>query len=366
MAILRYLGDANEGDFSRAPPVGTPLQRQIRAHYTRVDGSLNYSGYFSEILGFPVDSSDFDSASGDDNESSGSGSSSDCVIVSPSSFTGKRSEESFAIVAVGSEVREGNDVVEEISPVAGENVTAVVDQSGGSSPWDPMFNPELFLERMVNLAGNSSRFNATSTDELLKMALGHELKGLLLNYALAARQRAEIVAAREKEILVDKNLATLEEDLKATNVKLEGEMKALKEKCEAEIAKLVKAHDEELAKVKRNPESLAKELEATRQSLIAKDARIATLAKDHEAALTELATLRQEKKNWASEKDEMEETIGVQYDEGFAYALDQVKVLFPDIDRDLLGKADAMLKIDGDKLVSYAPIETTKEPPAKE
>jgi hypothetical protein len=150
MAILRDLGDANEGDFSRAPPVGTPLQRQIRAHYTRVDGSLNYSGYFSEMLGFPVDSSDFDSASGDDNGSSGSGSSSDCVIISPSSFIGKRSEGSFAIVAVGSEVtmevssiyqsaesvarfREKHDVSGEfdeeeviLEPVeAGEYVTAV-------------------------------------------------------------------------------------------------------------------------------------------------------------------------------------------------------------------------------------------------
>jgi hypothetical protein len=64
----------------------------------------------------------------------------------------------------------------------------------------------------------------------------------------------------------------------------------------------------------------------------------------------------------------MEETIGAQYDEGFAYALDQVKVLFPDIDRDLLGKADAMLKIEGDKLVPYAPVETNivEEPPANE
>jgi hypothetical protein len=231
-----------------------------------------------------------------------------------------------------------------------------------------MFNLKLFLERMGNLAGNSSHFNATSTDELLKMALGHELKGLLLNYALAARQRDEIATAREKEVLVDKNLATLEEDLKATKEKLEGEMKALKEKCEAEIAKLVKAHDEELAKIKKSHESLAKTLEATQQSLIAKDAHIATLAKDHEATLTELATLRREKETWASEKDEMEETIGAQYDEGFTYALDQVKVLFPDIDRDLLGKADAMLKIDGDKLVSYAPIETinVEEPPANE
>jgi chromosome segregation ATPase len=185
---------------------------------------------------------------------------------------------------------------------------------------------------------------------------------------LAARQRAEIAAAKEKEVLVDKNLATLEEDLKATKEKLEGKMKTLKKKCEAEIAKLVKAHDEELAKVKKNHESLAKELEATQQSLVAKDARIATLAKDHEAALTELATLRREKETWAFEKDEMEETIGAQYDEGFTYALDQVKVLFPDIDRDLLGKADAMLKIDGDKLVSYGPIETitVEDPPANE
>jgi hypothetical protein len=81
MAILRDLSDVSEGDFSRAPPVGTPLQRQIRAHYTRADGSLNYSGYFSELLGVSVSLSDFDSTSGDDNGSSGSGNSSDCVII---------------------------------------------------------------------------------------------------------------------------------------------------------------------------------------------------------------------------------------------------------------------------------------------
>jgi hypothetical protein len=88
------------------------------------------------------------------------------------------------------EVQETDDRVVEASPVLEEDVAAVTNQGGGSSPYDPMFNPELFLERMVNLARNSSRFNTTSTDELLRMALGHELKGLLLNYALAARQRA--------------------------------------------------------------------------------------------------------------------------------------------------------------------------------
>jgi hypothetical protein len=81
-----------------------------------------------------------------------------------------------------------------------------------------------------------------------------------------------------------------------------------------------------------------------------------------------LATLTREKETWESEKEGMEETIGAQYDEGFTYALDLVKVLFPDIDQDLLGKADTMLKIEGDKLVPYAPVETNsvEEPPANE
>jgi hypothetical protein len=62
----------------------------------------------------------------------------------------------------------------------------------------------------------------------------------------------------------------------------------------------------------------------------------------------------------------LEDTIGAQYDDGFNYALYQVKVLFPDIDHARLGEADAMHRIDGDKLVPYAPVETAKESPANE
>jgi hypothetical protein len=104
MVILRDFSDANEGEFHQTPCVGTPLERQVRAHYTRVDGSLNYRGYFSELLGISVGSSDLDSSSGDNNGSSSSGNSSDCVMISPSTFTGKRRDESLAIVVVGSEI----------------------------------------------------------------------------------------------------------------------------------------------------------------------------------------------------------------------------------------------------------------------
>jgi hypothetical protein len=53
----------------------------------------------------------------------------------------------------------------------------------------------------------------------------------------------------------------------------------------------------------------------------------------------------------------LEEAVGAQYDVGYSYALDQVKVLFPDIDQARLGEADALMKIVDGKLVAYAPLE---------
>jgi hypothetical protein len=64
---------------------------------------LNYSGFFSELLGVSVDSSKVDSDNGNNNGSSSIGASSECVIISPLSFTGKRRDVSLAIVAIGPE-----------------------------------------------------------------------------------------------------------------------------------------------------------------------------------------------------------------------------------------------------------------------
>jgi hypothetical protein len=175
--------------------------------------------------------------------------------------------------------------------LAAEKTIAEASQAGGDSPWDPLFDPEVFLARMVDMAGNSSRFNTTGSDELLRMVLGYELKGLLLNYALASRQRAELATAKEREALVEKNLITLEDDVNAAKEKLEGDVKALKKQSEEEVAKLVKDYEEELAKAKRDRESAIKTMNTVQGSLNAKDERIKTLAKDNEAALAEFAVL---------------------------------------------------------------------------
>jgi hypothetical protein len=177
------------------------------------------------------------------------------------------------------------------APVAETTPVAAI-QTGGSSPWDPLFNPELFLERMVDMAGNSTHINSTSTDELLRMSLGHELKGLLLNYALETRQKSEVAMAKEKVALVDKNLASIEQDLTTTKEKLHGEMDTLKAGYEEEVSKLTKAHKEELAKAKEDHAAALKTSKVIREELTAKEGRLATLAKDNEAALSELASLR--------------------------------------------------------------------------
>jgi hypothetical protein len=98
-------------------------------------------------------------------------------------------------------------------------------------------------------------------------------------------------------------------------------------------------------------------LKKVQDDLAVKNRHIATLAKDNEGALSELVSLRQEKDSWAAQLETLEESVGAQYEVGFNYALDQVKVLFPDIDQARLGEVGAFMKIVDRKLIPYAPIE---------
>ncbi|WJX45416.1 hypothetical protein P8452_32298 [Trifolium repens] len=148
------------------------------------------------------------------------------------------------VVDVDKELVEVDDQVMEASPVIKEVIVGVnqagASQAEGASPWDPLFDPEVFLSKMVDMAGNFARFNTTGSDELARMALGYELKGLLLNYALASRQKAELFIAKDKEALVEKNLANLEKDMKAAKEKCEGDLKTLRDKNAEEVANLTK------------------------------------------------------------------------------------------------------------------------------
>ncbi|MCI66274.1 hypothetical protein A2U01_0087532, partial [Trifolium medium] len=50
MVIIRDL-DGDEGSSTNTPLPGSSLERQIHSHFTRIDGSLNRSGYYTELWG---------------------------------------------------------------------------------------------------------------------------------------------------------------------------------------------------------------------------------------------------------------------------------------------------------------------------
>ncbi|MCI88284.1 hypothetical protein A2U01_0109570, partial [Trifolium medium] len=70
-------------------------------------------------------------------------------------------------------------------------------------------------------------------------------------------------------------------------------------------------------------------------------------------AASKLEATEKEKANLESDVAFLQESVAAQYEEGFQYALEQVKVLFPEIDEGRLGEADALKKIEDGKLVAY-------------
>jgi hypothetical protein len=128
-----------------------------------------------------------------------------------------------------------------------------------------------FLEKVLSVTGNSSRFNSTPTDNLMKLSLGHELKGLLLNYALASRQRQEVSLAKDKMALIDQHLAQMEEKYTATKDKFSKELDGLKTDCNKKVEDLKKEHE---GAVKRLKEDHAAELKKLEEVSTAKDAQI--------------------------------------------------------------------------------------------
>jgi hypothetical protein len=65
-----------------------------------------------------------------------------------------------------------------------------VNRSGGvipPSPFGDTFDPEEFIKSNFVLEGNLDRFDSMGVQDIRRLALGYEFKGLMLNYFLSAR-----------------------------------------------------------------------------------------------------------------------------------------------------------------------------------
>ncbi|KAK2443708.1 hypothetical protein QL285_014789 [Trifolium repens] len=222
------------------------------------------------------------------------------------------------------------DIIPPPPPVPANNVVP--------SPWDPLLNPEVFIEKAMDMSGGGDHFDSTSTEELARLSMGYELKGILLNHALASRQKLAVSAAEENMKVIRRELDIMEEKVKATQEKFVADMEVAK-------AESKKALDDLEEKLK---DDHAAEVKALKKASAGKDAYIKELSEDRDV-------LQKEKARWAEEKMSLEESIGAHFDEGFNFAVEQVKVLFPDIDAKRLGEASALMVIKDGQLVPYVP-----------
>ncbi|MCI38779.1 hypothetical protein A2U01_0060008, partial [Trifolium medium] len=79
------------------------------------------------------------------------------------------------------------------------------------------------------------------------------------------------------------------------------------------------------------------------------------LTQERDDAIAISSGLAEEKAALEKEVEKLQVSVGTQYDEGFSFALDRVRVLFPDLDQQRLCEADAMKKIEDGKLMDDTP-----------
>jgi chromosome segregation ATPase len=153
---------------------------------------------------------------------------------------------------------------------------------------------------------------------------------------------------------------------KEASKKLEREVGATKEDLEKnladQLAKSQASFNKSLAKEKKKITALRKDM---RNLVTARSALIVALVKiwkdvgkrDDDMAKLQMAAdrLDGDVKELEEENDELKENMASQYVAGFQAAIEQVRVLFPDIDGDTLAQADFLKKVEEGKLVSRLP-----------
>ncbi|CAJ2653460.1 unnamed protein product [Trifolium pratense] len=224
-------------------------------------------------------------------------------------------------------------------------------EAAASLSW-ASFDPLEFIERGVTMVGDMTRFTNTPTEDLRRKALEYEVKGTLLNYLLTNRQEQEVQEAKRKVKVVDDHLADIEKKYSETKTKLEEDIRKLKESQEGEAERLKKEYEDKLAKVK---EGYAASETKLKENAAAQDEMISKLSKEKDAAVFSVGTLGEEKERLETDVKELQLYAANQYEEGFAYALEQVKLLFSDLDAKRLAEIDAMNQIIDGKLVPYVP-----------
>ncbi|MCH84902.1 hypothetical protein A2U01_0005739, partial [Trifolium medium] len=126
--------------------------------------------------------------------------------------------------------------------------------------------------------------------------------------------------------------------------KLEKELKEMKESS--------KAKEEKWAKDRK---TFTDEVTHLRSQVATQKDQLASSIKEKEDTASQRDALSKEKADLEDMVEVLEIEVGARYDSGFRFALEQLKIVFPDLDESKLGELDALNKIVDGKLVPFAP-----------
>ncbi|MCI49363.1 hypothetical protein A2U01_0070607, partial [Trifolium medium] len=87
--------------------------------------------------------------------------------------------------------------------------------------------------------------------------------------------------------------------------------------------------------------------------------QLASLLKEKNEAVSQRDSLSKDNAALDELVEGLQMEVGVRYDSGFQFAIEQLKIVFPDLDEAKLGELDALNKIVDGKLVPFAPTKAT-------
>jgi hypothetical protein len=220
-----------------------------------------------------------------------------------------------------------------------------ISTPGNIFTWGKKFDPISFINNHLVLKDDCRRFESMDMGSLRKMALGYELKSLVLNQVLSGRQEKDVKDAKE----------TLNSEV----ARLEREQLAVVDQTVADHEKVVQDLKDKHKKECENLEDQLGEMTEARNVAIAawlhhvKEELIARrLFKRKCGKLrSDVDTLQEEAQEMEEEIVELKEALASKFVDGFNCALAQMKILFPDLDPVQFAQADFMKKIEGGKLV---------------
>ncbi|GAU22858.1 hypothetical protein TSUD_282250 [Trifolium subterraneum] len=203
-----------------------------------------------------------------------------------------------------------------------------------ASLWTKDFDSFFVVNESFHKYARTSSLSDLDFEDLRQAAMNHHIQGAMLSYYLSTRQELDTIEARNKMESADNGLSALEKEYVAAKSKFGKDLAAVKAGQQEAVKAVVKAKDDEVISLKGKVKALEGELV------------VATQGKEEASQKVDTLTAK---------VDALEMDVASQYDDGFRFTVNQMKVVFPNVDIVKLGELDSLHQIVDGKLVPFIP-----------